>query len=72
MVDPSIIHGWKGNFVLMCNVKNPIDFGPIKGYFYPKMWFPLYKVRKERNSTCGGENKQKGKEGRKDSVSHRI
>ena len=72
MVDSSVIHGWKGLFVMMCNVKNPIDFGPRNGHFYPKMWFPLYKVRKERNSTWHGESKQKGKEGRKDSVSHRI
>ena len=66
------LHQKMQNFSAVCNVKNPIDFGPRNGHFYPKMWFPLYKVRKERNSTWHGESKQKGKEGRKDSVSHRI
>ena len=44
MVDPSIIHGWKGLFVLMCSIKNPIDFGPRNGYFCPKTIFLLTKV----------------------------
>ena len=48
MVDPSIIHDWKGLFVLMCNVKNPIDFYPRNGDFYPKNYFLTYEGIKKR------------------------
>ena len=68
MVDPSIIHGWKGLFVLMCSIKNLIDFGPRNGDFYPKNHFLTYegvKKRREeecdamRNNTIRGENLRK-------------
>ena len=59
------------NFLKVCNVKNPIDFGPRNRCFYSKMWFPCIKSEK-RNSMWHGESKQRGKVRREGPVNHRI